>query len=119
MGKRSEEASRWQRKGGRPIPGRESLLTATKAACTLASRLVKWVVVELEGVNQYPSQRTSSFGLKTELSRWIGAWEIGPLSLFVRLWISSVLGIEKHTPSWDPLTFNRAYCLCRIWMFRR
>jgi len=37
---------------GRPIPGGESLLTATKAAWALASLLMKLGVVENEGVNQ-------------------------------------------------------------------
>ena len=37
---------------GRPIPGGESLLMATKAAWALARRFVKWVVVDIEGVNQ-------------------------------------------------------------------
>jgi len=52
MGKRRDEASLCQRKGGRPIPGEESSLTATKAAWALASLLTKWGLVETEGVNQ-------------------------------------------------------------------
>ena len=47
-----EEASLWQRKGGRPIPRRESRFTATKARWAFASLLTKSVVVEIEGVNQ-------------------------------------------------------------------
>jgi len=35
---------------------------ATKAAWALASLLVKCVVVEIEGVNQYLSHRTSCLG---------------------------------------------------------
>jgi len=60
MGNRTEDAKREHRKGGRPIPAGESLLTATKAAWALGSLLVKCGVVEIEGVNQYPSQQTSS-----------------------------------------------------------
>ena len=52
IGKRREEANLWHRKGGRPTPGGERRLTATKAACALASLLTKWGVVETEGVNQ-------------------------------------------------------------------
>jgi len=51
MGKKREEASLWQRKGGRLIPGGERRLTATKAAWALASLLTKWGVVEIEGEN--------------------------------------------------------------------
>jgi len=102
MGNKSEEANRWHKKGGRPIPGGESLLTATNAAWALASLLVKCGVVDIEGVNQYPSQRTSSLGRNTESSRWIGARETGPLSLFVLQWMSSVFGTEKPTPSRPP-----------------
>ena len=90
MGKRSADANRWHRKGGRPIPGGERLLTATKAAWALASLLVKCVVVEIEGVNQYQSHRTTSLGGKIEPSRCTGDREIGPLSLFVLQWMSSV-----------------------------
>jgi len=75
MGKRSEEANRWHRNGGRPILGGESLLTATKAAWAMASLLANCGVVKIEGVNQYPSQRTSSFGGKIEPSKWIGEQE--------------------------------------------
>jgi len=60
-----------------------------------------------------------ALGLKTEPSKWIGALDMGPLSLFVRQWISSVLGIEKLMPSLAPLHFSLAYFLCRIWIFRR
>jgi len=52
MGKSREEASLWQRKGGRPTPGGERRLTATKAGWALASLLTKWRVVEIEGVNE-------------------------------------------------------------------
>ena len=41
-----------QRKGGRPIPRGESLLTTTKAAWAIACILVRWEVVERERVNQ-------------------------------------------------------------------
>jgi len=64
--------------GGRPIPGGESLLMATKAAWALARLLVKGGGVENEGVKQYPSHRTSSLGGKIEPSRCIGeSKEIG------------------------------------------
>lgn len=119
MGKRREAAKRWHRKGERPIPGRKSLLTATKAACALASHLVKWGVVESDGVNQRPSHLISPLGWKTILSRWTGAAEGGSLSLFVGLWISSVLGTGKPTPRRDPLALSIAYCLCRIRTLRR
>jgi len=89
-------------------------LTATKAAWALASLLTKWAVVEIEGLNQSPSHLTSPMGVKTDPSRWIGALQMGALSLFVRQWISSVLGTEKLTPSLAPLAFSLAYCLCRI-----
>jgi len=91
----------------------------TKAAWAWANLLVKWGMPDIEGVNQWPSHLTLSLGLKPEPSRWIGAWDIGPLSLFVPQWMSSVLGMENLTPSVAPLDFSRAYCLCRIWMFRR
>ena len=96
------------RKEGRPIAGGESLLMATTAAWALADLLVKWGVVDIEGVNQYPSHRTSLLGLNTDPSKWIGALDMGPLSLFVRQWMSSVLGIEKLTPSLAPLDFSLA-----------
>jgi len=57
---------------------------ATNAAWALASLLVKCGVVEIEGVNQYPNHQTSSLGWKIDPSRWIGAWETGPLSRLVR-----------------------------------
>ena len=95
----SDDAKRWHKNRGRPIPGGDSLLTATKAAWALASLLVKCGVVYIEGVNQYPSQRTSSLGWKMDPSRWIGEREIGPLSLMVHQWMSSVLGMEKLTPT--------------------
>jgi len=44
---------------------------------------------------------------------------MGPLSLFVRQWMSSVLGTEKPTPSLAPLAFSLVYCFCRIWMLRQ
>jgi len=44
---------------------------------------------------------------------------MGSLSLFVRQWMSSVLGTEKPTPSHASLAFSLAYCFCRIWMLRR
>jgi len=49
---KEEGGQSMQRKGGRPIPGGDSLLTATKAAWALASLLTKWGVVEIEGVYQ-------------------------------------------------------------------
>ena len=73
----------------------ESLLMATKAAWALANLLVQWGVVDIEGVNQYPSHRTSLLGLKTDPSKWIGALDMGALSLTVRQWMSSVLGMEN------------------------
>jgi len=62
MGKRREDAKQWHRKGGRPIPGKRSLLIATKAASALGSLLTKWRVVEIEGVNQWPSHPTLFMG---------------------------------------------------------
>ena len=85
MGNKSEDANRWHKNGGRPIPGGESLLTATNAAWALASLLVKCGVVDIEGVNHYPSQRTSSLGGKTKPSKWIGERATGPLALIVLL----------------------------------
>ena len=108
IGKRSEEAMRSHRKGGRPFPGGESLFTATKAACALANLLTKCGVVESEGVNKLPSHLTSFLGLKIDPSKWIGGWEIGAMSLLVRQWMSSVLGIEKLTPSRAPLALSQA-----------
>ena len=60
---------------------------------------MKCVVVEIEGVNQYPSHLTSSLGGEIEPYRCIGERDTGPLSLFVLQWMSSVFGIEKPTPS--------------------
>jgi len=51
--KRREEASLWQRKGGRPIPGGERCLTATKAAWTMTSLLTKWGVVETKEIGGF------------------------------------------------------------------
>ena len=87
---------------GKADPRGESLLTATKAAWALASLLVKWGVVKTEGVNQYPSQRTSSWGAKIQPSRWTGEQDTGPLSLIVLLWISFLCGMEKLTPKRPP-----------------
>jgi len=52
MGKSSDDANRRHRKGGRPVPGEDSLLTAMKAAWALARRLGKCGVVDCHGVNQ-------------------------------------------------------------------
>ena len=109
----------WHRNGGRPMPGGERGLTATKAACALASLLRKWGVVEIEGVTQYPSHLTSTLGVKIDLSRWTGALEMRSLSLFVRQGMSSILGSEKPTPSLAPLAFSLAYCFCKICILRR
>jgi len=43
---------------------------------------------------------------------------MGSLSLFVRQWMSSVLGTEKPTPNLTPLAFSLADYFCRIWMLR-
>ena len=84
--------------GGKAHPRRETLLTATKGACALTSRLGKCAVVEIDRVNQRSGQLTSLLGGKTDLSRWIRADEGWFISLFVRQCISSVLGIEKPPP---------------------
>jgi len=63
-----EEASLWQRYGGRPFHGGESLLIVSRAPGARDSLLLKWVLVEREGVNQYPSHLTSSLGEKYRLS---------------------------------------------------
>ena len=47
-----EKAKRWQRKGARPLPGGNRLLTASKAPWARASFLEKWELAEREGVNQ-------------------------------------------------------------------
>ena len=52
MGAIREEARRWQRNGGRPLPGGERRLTALKAPCTRDSLRAKWALVDREGVNQ-------------------------------------------------------------------
>ena len=59
-------------------------------------------------MNQEPSQQTSSLGGKIEPSKWIGERGNGALSLLVRQWMSSVLGMEKLTPSRAPLAFSVA-----------
>ena len=59
MGKCTDDANRWQRRGERPIPGRETLLIATKAVQVLSTHFVKWEVVQGEGINQYPSHLSS------------------------------------------------------------
>ena len=119
MGKRRDEASLCQRKGGRPIPGGQSLLTAMKAVWALASLLTKSGVLETEGVNQYPGHITSTLGWKTDPSWWTGALEMGSMSVFVRQWMSSVLGTERRRPSLAPLALSLAYCFYRIWMLCR
>jgi len=63
-GARSEVASLWQRYGGRPFPGGESLLIVSKAPWARDSLLLKWALEERGGVNQYPSQLTVSLGEK-------------------------------------------------------
>src|SRR5205807_8861196 len=52
IGRRRPIARRLFRYGGRPEPGEESCLTVAKAPWAKASRLVKWGVVSIEGVNQ-------------------------------------------------------------------
>ena len=47
-----EVASRWQRYGGRPLPGGERRFTASKAPCARESLRAKWAMVDSEGVNQ-------------------------------------------------------------------
>jgi len=69
MGKRREEANRWHESGGSPIPVGQSVVMAPKAAWALDSPFVKCRVVEIDGVNQYPSQPTSSLEEKGEPSR--------------------------------------------------
>jgi len=73
MGNHKEDARQWERKGGRPIPQGDSRFIATKAAWGFARRLLKWGVVESEGVNQYPNHLRSSLGLNIDTCRWMGA----------------------------------------------
>ena len=47
-----EEASRWQRYRGRPLPGGERRLTASKAPCARESLRAQWALVAKDGVNQ-------------------------------------------------------------------
>jgi len=49
-----------------------------------------------------------ALGRKIEPSRGIRELETGPLSLIVLQWMTSVLGMEKLTPSRAPLTFSTA-----------
>ena len=50
-----EEARRWQRYGGRPLPGGERRFTASRAPWARANLRAKWALVDRDGVNQYPS----------------------------------------------------------------
>ena len=52
IGAIKEEASRWQRYGGRPLPGGERRYTASKAPCDRESLRAKWALVDRDGVNQ-------------------------------------------------------------------
>jgi len=76
-------------------------------------------MVERDGVNQSPRHLSSVLGWKIDASRQIGACEGGSRSLFVRLWISSVLVIKKPTPSREPFAFGIAYCLCSSWTLQQ
>ena len=46
-----ELARRWHRYGGRPLPGGERGLTASKAPCASESLRAKWALVDRDGVN--------------------------------------------------------------------
>ena len=52
IGATKEVARRWQRYGGRPLPGGERRLTASKAPCARESLRAKWALVDRDGVNQ-------------------------------------------------------------------
>ena len=90
-----EEARRWQRYGGRPLPGGERRLMASKGPCARERRRAKWASVDRGGVNQYPSHLTSFLGEKYRSSSLTPAVEGGARSWGVRQWTSSVLGTEK------------------------
>jgi len=79
-GARREEASLWQRYGGRPFPGRESLLLMSKGPWARDSLLLKWALEERGGVNQYPSHLTVSLGGKYRSSNRTPAVEGGERS---------------------------------------
>lgn len=59
-------------------------------------------------MNPYPSHVRSLLGWKTAPSRGIEALVGGDLYLFVSQLISLVLGIEKPTPSQEPLALIQA-----------
>jgi len=79
-GARREEASLWQRYGGRSFPGGESLLILLKALWARASLLLKWALEERGGVSQYPSHLTVSLGEKYRSSNRTPAVEGGECS---------------------------------------
>ena len=90
-----EEARRWQRYGGRPLPGGERRFTASRAPWARANLRAKWALVDRDGVNQYPSHLTSFLGEKYRSSSLTPAVAGGALSWGVRQWTSSVFGTEK------------------------
>ena len=47
-----EIASRWQRYGGRPLPGWERRYIASKAPWARESLRAKWALVDRDGVNE-------------------------------------------------------------------
>ena len=97
IGAMREEARRWQRYGGRPRPGGERRLTASKAPCARERRQAKWALVDRGGVNQYPSHLSSFLAEKYRSSSLTPAEEGGARSWCVRQWTSSVLGTEKDS----------------------
>ena len=77
IGAMREEASRWQWYGGRPLPGGERRLTASKVPWARDRRWAKWALVDKDVVNQYPNHLISFLGAKYRSSSLTPAAEGG------------------------------------------
>ena len=117
IGATREEASRWQRYGGRRLAGGERPFTASKAPWGRDRQRAKWALVDRDGVNQYPSHLTSSLGEKYRSSSLTPEVEAGARSWGVRQWTSSVLGTEKDRRLGAAMWQRARYWLCSGWMF--
>jgi len=91
-------------RGLTPTPSQRRRWMKEKAAWASESRYVKWWVEFRERVSQYPSHLTTREAEKRGPSSSIGAAEWADRWLGVHQWISSVLGTEKETPRFLPLS---------------
>ena len=104
------------KKGMTPAPGEEMRLMKERTAWARESLCLKWWVVVLAGVNQYPSHLTTWEGWKGCPSSSMKAVEWGLLWLGVRQLMSLPFGTEKDTPMPRPLVaiVDNSFCNWRI-----